>query len=938
MRTRTVRGALLVAWLLGAFGCDGDHGGMDPSGPPPLRAADGSLAVRVVLPADAGEGLTWAAGDLVVAMATIVGAEVPADGVLTDAAAAGERAQVRVHIDASAEATYGEQGYGYVCEGADGTLNGLEVVAATPVGAQYGLYGLAAELGVQYIHPEETFFPEDPDAMLPWSCPAVPVRPAFALRGFHEHTQHPIVASDLFLRPGDDQRRELASHLVRWLARNRQNVLTFHMLKTVDLERWLPYIADIVAEGQALGIHMGLYVSFADQQQNGFRLIREDELDPETGEVVADAKQITDGLDRLLSAGFDVVGVQIGTSEFTKPDEARALAWMDTAVAHLAENHPSVDIFAWIHTTCDLETEQGGYYYHLPLQADLGLAAYVHTTMFYTLEHPAPVYACDSFAQQKDFLEAAAAQGRRQVYFPESAWWLGFDNNLPLAMPITGWSRAHDILEVLPRYTRTGDAPYQVEGHATFTTGREWAYWQYDHFLTRITWDGRTTWDAYLDSLKPLYGAQGTAVAQALRDWTALQKRHFYDEDPLIYFYLAGELPQDELGALAGLAARRPKVAYRDVIGYDDATFAAWITSDYDKLGTMRDEYAALADPLPATLAEGTEQQQRLYAELREVLTVFVRRLDHTIALYDGVIAARDFFVEKSAASQADPPREPAAALRTATLERAEQRLADAQAVSAEMKALFGAAEARYRYPIELLARPKPESPTAYPFGYLYETSTAYFWTRRDDQLAVLIGEVFGSVTEEWIDPAPSPLFVANADGVELLQPESEVARQVLRPFIPPMIAGIAAYDVVAVNFTLSLSQDYDASGLPDPGTELRVDGQLVGAEWTGQAPEYALTVRNNTGEVLGNLTLLQPAFRADVEQDATGVTGLPVLELVGALPSPALVNVVVSATGGGIDPEGIGNLIKEVFGYPASEPLPDTLPFALRFTFGPAQ
>ena len=50
-----------------------------------------------------------------------------------------------------------------------------------------------------------------------------------------------------------------------------------------------------------------------------------------------------------------------------------------------------------------LEQENGLPFYHLPLQADTDWVL-VHTTMFYTLDHPAPVYECEDFTHQKDFL------------------------------------------------------------------------------------------------------------------------------------------------------------------------------------------------------------------------------------------------------------------------------------------------------------------------------------------------------------------------------------------------------------------------------------------------------------------------------------------------------------------------------------------------------
>ena len=172
--------------------------------------------------------------------------------------------------------------------------------------------------------------------------------------------------------------------------------------------------------------------------------------------------------------------------------------------------------------------------------------------MFYDLTHPAPVYECENFNHQRDFISRADADERPLVYFPETAWWLGFDNNMPLVNPITGWSRAHDI--------KQGLSEYSVEGHITFTSGREWSYWHYDHHLTKLTWDGSMSWGEYVAWIAPLYGTEyADEISRILKAWADLQVQHFYEEDPMRYFYLAGELRQDELGEEAGIVARPPK-------------------------------------------------------------------------------------------------------------------------------------------------------------------------------------------------------------------------------------------------------------------------------------------------------------------------------------------------------------------------------------------
>ena len=324
------------------------------------------LKLIVELPARSSDALKTSAQDLERAAQSISGAPKT------------QETHQRVSIVVDEGATdLGEQDYGLKSLG-----DVLIVRARGEIGAMYGLYDIAARLGARYIHPEQTIFPSNPDARLPIFSDEKIESPHYRWRGFHEHTQHPTVMSDYLLRPDREDFRVGVSAYLRWLVQNRQNVLTFHMLNTVDLDTWVPYMKDIVAEAKSYGISVGCVIGFVDQQQNAFRLVKPGEGDPEL--------QITTKLDAVLATGFDFIGFQIGTSEFTKPDEGRMLRWLNLTIKHLEMMHPTVEPFAWIHITCGLTQQSGEPYYHLPLQADEGLGAFVHTTMFYDLENPAP--------------------------------------------------------------------------------------------------------------------------------------------------------------------------------------------------------------------------------------------------------------------------------------------------------------------------------------------------------------------------------------------------------------------------------------------------------------------------------------------------------------------------------------------------------------------
>lgn len=917
-RARVLCSILFAAALsLVSSGCSDEPQTPDESPTlPPRLEQNGSLAVQVVLPAGAGTGLMHAGQDMSSAFAAVVGLSTepsPLTGAIADAPG---QFIVVAEVDVESEFELGDQGYAITSGQLDETHYGLRVTAATEVGAMYGLYQIVADLGVRYHHPEESFFPSNPGATLPWGYDGSVSLPRFELRGFHEHTQHPIVYSDFYLRP-DEGFEPYLERYVLWLARNRQNLASWEMLKTVDLDSWLPYITEFVDMAHEYGIRVGWVGSFVDQQQNAFKHIEEEAVDDDGDPIPAEI-QIAASLDRLAVAGFDYLTFQIGSSEFTKPADEDVLEWLNFAAAHLGAMDPPVDMYAWIHTTCDLESDDGGYFFHIPLEADPAVGAWVHTTMFYDLEHPAPVYSCENFHQQVDFLEAANGE-RAQIYFPETAWWLGFDNNMPLALPLTGWTRQNDIQSVLP--------DYDVEGHVTFTSGREWSYWMYDHYLTRVTWDGNESWEDYLTWIGPMFGGHEDTAVEALGQWTELQRQHFLEDNPLIYFYLAGERTQDEVGELAGILARRPKLSYRTVINYDEETFADWVETDLDMLEEMLEAYSAVLQTLSAPSGTDESLSETLYSELYEGLQIFVHRIEHSLALYRGVSSVREWHQQVLASETPDED------LRSRLLDDANDHLAEAESITADVALMLEAAEGRYRYPIELLARDKPETLTAYPFGYLSETSNAHFWTRRDAQLEDLIGQVFETIPEEW-NAEPDQIFVTDADHVELIIPEHPLAGDVITGFMPQMLFGLTGFDDDSATPTMSFAQDNNANGLPDPLSEQAIAGAQEGDSWTGSAEVFTLTVHNSTGAVFGELLVLHPEFNLSLERVGETVANIEEALLDGAVPGENMVELVAGISG--IDEAGATNLVKNVFGISPTDELPAELPISFRFSFEP--
>lgn len=901
----------LVLALVSFQGCDDDddEGSVDFS-QAPVIAQNGEVAIQVVIPANAEPGLVQAAEDMAEAFSRIADANNTLGVVQGTLQSATANVVVLVDSLRGPSAESDSQAY-QITQGnvGDGRV-GLRIEAFNDVGGMYGIYHVVKDMGVHYLHPEETFFPKGAFATLPWQYTGEMERPAFELRGYHEHTQHPIPFSDFYLRPGNSEFRGYVSNYIKWLARNRQNAMSFHFLKTVDIPAWVPYMQDIIQEAHGYGIKVGMVTGFADQQQNAFKLIPDLDSDH--------APQIQARMDEVLAPGFDFLCLQFGTSEFTSESDATTLGWFDTAIQHARSAYPDVKLYAWIHTFCGHSDEQGGYFFHLPLQADQDVGAWVHTVMYYTLDHPAPVYQCEDFTHQIDFMRRADGT-REQVFFPESAWWLGFDNNMPMGHPLTGWSREHDILQILPQH--------DVSGHITFTTGKEWGYWQYDHYIAQVTWDGETQWEQYLQQIAPVFGPRGRDVADVLTDWSLLAKRHFYDENPEMYFYLSGERPEDEVEI-----AHPVKPFFREVVEWDQQTFDTWQQQEQMKLTSMRTEYEGLFNNLPPLDTATTPQERKLLLETTLALEMVLLRLDHIRHLYDGALAVRTWREEVQLAQQEG--REPDQSLAASSEALAQASLDEAKAVTAVVLAKIAEAEAGYRYPLDILAEEKPESLTAYPIGYLHETRTGYYWTRREQELQAVIDRFFGGGNESW-SAAPEIILEAPSTGVLVTNPSNPLLTVILQGFLPEFLFGLEGYNPATSELVTHFAQDYNTNGLPDTGTEVVFNGTVVAGEFTAVGPDFVVSVRDSSGLEVGTLGLQAPFLAMDVTITGNAPTDATSATIAATFAVADLIDIVVNGIGG-YDEDGVRGLIKPIWGIPADQPLPDDLPIALLFTLNP--
>ena len=87
-------------------------------------------------------------------------------------------------------------------------------------------------------------------------------------------------------------------------------------------------------------------------------------------------------------------------------------------------------------------------YYLLAQFANPEITPWVHSVMFYNLYDSAGgAYHHDYFTEHREYLESKIENGEKVAYFPESAYWVAFDNLVPQSFsrislfPLEGYAR-----------------------------------------------------------------------------------------------------------------------------------------------------------------------------------------------------------------------------------------------------------------------------------------------------------------------------------------------------------------------------------------------------------------------------------------------------------------------------------------------------------------
>ena len=562
-------------------------------------------------------------------------------------------------------------------------------------GVSFGLYGLLQEhLGFRFFHPKQSIIPHWatgwPDEQpLTFSATAL-----FDKEGFHLHTQHPLELTEQLLDANMPNGIDDVKQYINWLVRNGQTYFEFCLLNDVDNKLWPAHAKTFVDYAHSRGIFAAADLSLHMIQQKSFQLYKG---------PVNRQKQVEKSLAWLMQADWDFFDMEFSTSEFIAGNKKNKEELRQHIITWL-QQHSHTKLVGRQHVVKkDEELGHKGKDFiwdsaSLALDKQRGVLA--HTVMFYDMtEANAPVYENRNQQHMFEFLKSQMKE-RESWYFPESAYWVTFDNSLPLFLLPYLNARLSDIDTCVK---------YGVPGHITFSSGWEWGYWLFDWSIARWGWqysyngknEKRTT---------AMYAAQMSNPMEAdlLNKALALQQQ--YLKDSTLMQWMTAMTITDEIGikALAKEYEPRPEWSYKFLEGKaDEAVITKVRNTILPRLKEFADRETAIGaymQPVPDSIA----------SEWKDGIEITGLRALHRYYTLQYILNRREAALQK-------------------TKFNGNALLQQAAEVRAQAQQIVNRRQQHYRYPLSLIAAKRWDH-TAYHFGYLYLASNLHLWHREEEE------------------------------------------------------------------------------------------------------------------------------------------------------------------------------------------------------------
>ncbi len=579
------------------------------------------------------------------------------------------------------------------------------------LGCIYGLACWFESLGLRFFHPFHTFVPERLDLSGVGCTFGQAVEPQIPLRGLQLHTLHPIESLDDFWLAGPGA-VERAERTLDWVVWNRGNYVQWVALNDIArdperYQRWAAHTRAIVGAAHARGMQVGIAVQLfsSSNLQNAFDLLdRADDPEPDTT-MVSRWRLLFDG------APFDWVMLSFGEFFGESPDAF--VRMVERAYDTLQRVAPGVQMSASVHlgNYPNLRVEYDGrqlLYYFLVDFASVPIEPWVHTVMYFNLFEPAAgAYNYDEFAEHREYLLEKLREGAPVGYHPESAYWIAFDNSVPLYFPVYIRSRWLDLAEI---DRRVPGAP--LRANVIFSSGWEWGYWQNDLVSLWMSFQRPQRWEILVERIFEPLGQAGLAAARAVIRLAELQAQAAIHQR--LAPYLAGRDAIIDLGDRLGIHSQPDRPELREVLAWPAEQREGFANTVLERLAVLAEESAGVSSEFQAAVGQTDNVWLQ---ELADGLAMQPLRARFIESIYRAALAV------------ANGDRDTGERLR----DTAAETLAAAQSVvHRRHRALLDSNGER------LVSAWR--NPTLYQYGYLQKAHTLCYWRRELAQLDLMLG------------------------------------------------------------------------------------------------------------------------------------------------------------------------------------------------------
>ena len=194
----------------------------------------------------------------------------------------------------------------------------------------------------------------------------------------------------------------------------------------------------MVKRSQDFGLVTGIMAPIIQIQQHGFSLIRE------AGTVNFEYAQLHSRLDWIYKTGVDFISTVMGFSEFTHGNATRMLMYLNESTRYTSEKYQRKGFYVSVHISSNQMVDDFAdpwtgkppiNYNFIAHHGDKRLGVFPHTVQIYALDDPSPTYGNHNFSHMLKFMFLQADK-RETLWFPETAYWVNYDNNVPLFLPI----------------------------------------------------------------------------------------------------------------------------------------------------------------------------------------------------------------------------------------------------------------------------------------------------------------------------------------------------------------------------------------------------------------------------------------------------------------------------------------------------------------------